>query len=95
MKIVEFQKNININALCIRIGNDNRKSGLLVKLQRCENVLWILAKILNAERCTVAWFCALALVFHAHSGFLDRCLLELVRTQGYHIFDLLYINTPS
>ena len=42
-----------------------------------------------------AWFCALALVFDALRGFLDRCLLELVPTQGYHIFDLLYINTPS
>ena len=50
-----------------------------------------MAEFWNAER----WFCALALVFDALRGFLDRCLLELVPTQGYHIFDLLYINTPS
>ena len=29
-----------------------------------------------------AWFCALTFVFDALRGFLDRCLLELVRTQG-------------
>ena len=37
-----------------------------------------------------AWFCALALVFDALV-----CLLELVRTQGDHVFDLLYASTPS
>ena len=42
-----------------------------------------------------AWFCALALVFDALRGFLDRCRLDLVRAQGSHSFDLLCTSTPS
>ena len=41
-----------------------------------------------------AWFCALALVFDALRGFLDRCRLELVRAQCSHSFDLLSTSTP-
>ena len=44
-----------------------------------------------AARMSSARGFALSLVFDALRGFLDRCLLELVRTQGYHIFYLLYI----